>query len=73
MKYFRFHPLRHAGASLMDSINVPTSDIQLILGHERRKTTEIYIHSNDNRKVRAIERYELARKKIKIIIDYKIQ
>jgi len=43
--YFRFHALRHAGASLMDSINVPIGAIQKILGHENRKTTEIYLHS----------------------------
>jgi len=34
--YFRYHALRHAGASLMDSINTPIGTIQKILGHENR-------------------------------------
>jgi len=45
VKYFRFHPLRHSGASVMENNNVPIGSIQRILGHENRKTTEIYLHS----------------------------
>ena len=45
VKYFRFHALRHFGASLLDSANVPIGSIQRILGHENRTTTEIYLHS----------------------------
>ena len=45
VRYFRFHALRHCGASLMDSANVPIGSIQRILGHEQRTTTEIYLHS----------------------------
>jgi len=45
VRYFRFHALRHFGASLMDHANVPKGSIQKILGHERRETTEIYLHS----------------------------
>jgi len=45
VKYFRFHALRHFGASVMDHANVPKGSIQRILGHERRETTEIYLHS----------------------------
>ena len=41
--YFRFHPIRHSGASIMDGNNVPIGAIQKILGHENRKTTEIYL------------------------------
>ncbi|MBF0226039.1 MAG: tyrosine-type recombinase/integrase, partial [Desulfobacterales bacterium] len=41
----RFHALRHLGASIMDNGNVPIGSIQKILGHENRKTTEIYLHS----------------------------
>ena len=41
--YFRFHALRHAGASLLDDNNVPIRDIQTILGHQDRKTTETYL------------------------------
>ena len=45
VRYFRFHALRHSGASVMDNNNVPIGAIQRILGHENRKTTEIYLHS----------------------------
>ena len=46
VRYFRFHPLRHAGASIMDRQNVSIGVIQRIQGHEnRRRTTEIYLHS----------------------------
>ena len=45
VKYFRFHALRHSGASIMDSNGVPLGAIQRILGHENRKTTEIYLYS----------------------------
>jgi len=45
VKYFRFHPLRHSGASVMDNCNVPIGAIQKLLGHENRSTTEIYLHS----------------------------
>ncbi len=44
-KYFRFHALRHFGASMLDSDNVPIGTVQRILGHENRLTTEIYLHS----------------------------
>lgn len=63
VKYFRFHPLRHAGASVMDESNVPIGDIQRILGHENRRTTEIYLHSIGDSERRAIMVYEDARKK----------
>jgi integrase len=42
---FRFHALRHFGASLLDQSNVPIGSIQRILGHENRTTTEIYLHA----------------------------
>lgn len=61
--YFRFHALRHAGASLMDSVNVPIGAIQKILGHENRKTTEIYLHSFSATEKQAVRDYEAARKK----------
>ena len=61
VKYFRFHPLRHAGASLMDNNNVPLAAIQKILGHENRTTTEIYLHSSKNIERQAMEIYENAR------------
>lgn len=61
--YFRFHALRHAGASLMDSVGAHTGTIQKILGHENRKTTEIYLHSFDKIEKQAIRDYEAAREK----------
>ncbi len=60
VKYFRFHPIRHAGASLMESINIPISDIQALLGHESRKTTEIYIHSMNEKQKDVIALFETA-------------
>ncbi len=45
VRQFRFHALRHAGASLVDNANLPIGAIQRILGHENRTTTEIYLHS----------------------------
>ena len=60
--YFRFHPLRHAGASFMESIGIPIAHIQDILGHENRKTTEGYIHSTNQNNKQAIIEYENARK-----------
>ncbi|MGA2958489.1 MAG: site-specific integrase [Thermodesulfobacteriota bacterium] len=45
VRYFRYHPLRHLGASLLDRANVNIGSIQRILGHENRSTTEIYLHS----------------------------
>ena len=59
--YFRFHTLRHAGASLMDAVNIPLAAIQHILGHENRKTTEIYLHSNNENHVQIMNIYEQAR------------
>lgn len=45
VKYFRFHAIRHLGASTLDAANVSIGSIQRILGHENRTTTEIYLHS----------------------------
>lgn len=63
VKYFRYHALRHAGASIMDNSNVPIGAIQKILGHENRSTTEIYLHSFGMAEREAISIYETARQK----------
>ncbi len=63
VRYFRFHPLRHSGASTMDQNNVPIGSIQRILGHENRTTTEIYLHGISGQEREAISVYEQARKK----------
>jgi len=62
VRYFRYHPLRHSGASTMDNNNVPIGSIQRILGHEHRSTTEIYLHSLGDEEREAIAIYENARK-----------
>jgi integrase len=61
--YFRYHAIRHCGASLMESSNIPIGSIQRILGHENRSTTEIYLHSIGDSEVQAIQAYENARQK----------
>jgi integrase len=45
VKYFRFHALRHLTASILDDLGVHIGVIQRILGHQNRRTTEIYLHS----------------------------
>jgi len=61
VRYFRFHALRHSGASLMDRNNVPIGSIQRILGHQNRTTTEIYLHSMSDAEREAMVVYEHAR------------
>ena len=63
VRYFRFHPIRHSGASVMDGNNVPIGAIQRILGHENRKTTKIYLHSIDDLEREAINASEQTKKK----------
>ncbi|MFC1535184.1 tyrosine-type recombinase/integrase, partial [Thermodesulfobacteriota bacterium] len=58
VKYFRFHALRHFGASLLDQKNVTIGTIQRILGHENRKTTEIYLHSFGEAERHAMEIFD---------------
>jgi len=58
--YFRFHGLRHSGVSLMDKSHVPIGSIQRILGHENRKTTEIYLHMLGDSERQAMALYEMA-------------
>jgi hypothetical protein len=66
VRYFRFHALRHSGASLMDGNNVPIGAIQRIPGHENRKTTRIYLHSMGQAEREAIAIFERASKKSRI-------
>ena len=60
VRYFRFHALRHYGASVMERANVPIGSIQRILGHENRSTTEIYLHSMGNAEREAMDMFERA-------------
>jgi integrase len=61
VKYFRFHPIRHSGASIMDGNHVPLGAIQRILGHENRKTTELYLHSMGEAERDAMRTFERVR------------
>jgi len=58
--YFRFHALRHFGASILDHANVGIGSIQRILGHENRTTTEIYLHSIGEAEREAMSIFEQA-------------
>jgi len=69
VKYFRFHALRHSGASILDNANVPIGDIQRILGHENRKTTEIYLHGIGNSERQAMNIFEGKRKILQTILQ----
>jgi len=44
VRSFKCHRLRHFGASTRDGARVDPGAIQRILSHERRTTTEIYLH-----------------------------
>ena len=63
VRYFRFHPLQHSVASIMDGNNFPIGAIQRLLGHENRKTTEIYLHSMGEVGREAMVVFERAREK----------
>jgi integrase len=45
VRYFRYHALRHLTASMLDGLGIPIGVIQRILGHQNRRTTEIYLHT----------------------------
>jgi integrase len=60
VKYFRYHPFRHLGASILDRANVNIGTIQRILGHENRTTTEIYLHSIGEAEREAMSIFEKA-------------
>lgn len=61
VRYFRFHPLRHSGASVMDSLGISLGSIQRLLGHENRTTTEIYLHSIGDSERVAMDMFESGR------------
>ncbi len=46
VEFFTFHALRHYfSKSLLESRNASISDIQMLLGHQRATTTDIYLRS----------------------------
>ena len=63
VRCFKFHAIRHSGASFMDAMNIPIGAIQRILGHENRTTTEIYLHSIGDVERRAMVVFERASEK----------
>jgi len=58
VKYFRYHAFRHLTASILDDLGIPIGVIQRILGHQNRRTTEIYLHSIGEAKRQAMEKLE---------------
>jgi integrase len=45
VREFTYHCLRHFGASKLDAMGAPITDIQAILGHGRATTTDNYLQS----------------------------
>ena len=58
VRYFRFHAFRHFGASMLERDQASIGDIQRILGHESRTTTEIYLHSIGESERRAMSIFD---------------
>jgi integrase len=58
VRYFRYHAFRHLTASILDDLGVSIGVIQRILGHQNRKTTEIYLHSIGDAEREAMKRLE---------------
>ncbi len=58
VKYFRYHALRHLTASILDDIGTPIGTIQRILGHQNRRTTEIYLHSVGDAERKAMDKLQ---------------
>lgn len=71
VKYFRFHPLRHFGASILEKEGYSIKTIQELLGHENRKTTEIYLHSFEESDQEAMNSLESALKEFKNAAEFK--
>lgn len=57
-KYFRYHAMRHLTASVLDDMGIPIGTIQRILGHQNRKTTEIYLHSVGDAERKAMDKLQ---------------
>jgi integrase len=55
---FMYHALRHFGASKLDNLGVPLTDIQELLGHERATTTDIYLRSLRGSTKEAVKKLE---------------
>ena len=60
VRYFRYHALRHFGASLLAHSKTPLTSIQALLGHENLQTTILYLHSISGSEETAIDVLEKA-------------
>jgi integrase len=59
VSHYGFHCIRHYVATLLhDSLKIPTGVIGGLLGHQSKRTTEIYLHSVDESAKIAMERLE---------------
>ena len=50
--------MRHLTASVLDDMGTPIGIIQRILGHQNRKTTEIYLHSVGDAERKAMDKLQ---------------
>src|SRR5205823_6033938 len=57
---FRFHDLRHTAGTRLAELGVGIETIKDILGHADVRTTLIYVHAVDRRKVEAMQ----------VLVDY---
>jgi integrase len=58
VREFTYHCLRHFGASKLDAMGAPLTDIQAILGHGRATTTDHYLQSLRGGTARSIKKLE---------------
>ena len=58
VKYFRYHALRHLGASILNNLGVDRKTIQGLLRHKNPETTDIYLQSIEDAPRDAMEAYE---------------
>ncbi len=70
VKYFRFHPLRHFGASKLMKEGVDPKTIQGLLGHSNFKTTEIYLHSIKGSDQEAMDRLDFSLNGVENVLDF---
>ncbi len=71
VKYFRFHPLRHFGASILEKEGYSIRTIRELLGHENRKTTEIYLHSFEGSDKEAMNSLESTLNELGNVAEFK--
>jgi len=71
VKYFRFHPLRHFGASKLMKEGVDPKTIQGLLGHSNFKTTDIYLHSIKGSDQEAMDRLDISLNGVENVLNFK--